>query len=154
MDATHYTEGRLWYRREVTLPDGTWNAAVLELKGARFRPEVYIDGQRVSSQEGGMIRSLHDLHHESLKPGNRITLEISLASLADVPPADASFIPKVDQWRSNCSSSLWDDVVLHLYADALTDRVLTDCRPGSRARNAPLPHPRHGRRIGPYHGDR
>ena len=129
MDATRPTEGRLWYRREVTLPAGSWNAAALELKGARFRPEVYIDGERVSSQEGGMIRSLHDLRHEALKPGNRITLEISLASLADVPPADASFIPKVDQWRSNCSSSLWDDVVLHLYTNACTDRVLTDCDP-------------------------
>lgn len=129
MDAARPTEGRLWYRREVTLPAGTWNTAALELKGARFRPEVYIDGRKVSSQQGGMIRSLHDLHHEGLKPGNRITLEISLASLADVPPADASFIPKVDQWRSNCSSSLWDDVVLHLYSDAFTDRVLTDCDP-------------------------
>lgn len=129
MDATRPTEGRLWYRREITLPAGSWNTAALELKGARFRPEVYIDGKLVSSQEGGMIRSLHDLHHESLKPGSCITLEISLASLADVSPADASFIPKVDQWRSNCSSSLWDDVVLHLYTDARTDRVLTDCDP-------------------------
>ena len=129
MDATHPAEGRLWYRREIELPAGNWNAAALELKGARFRPEVYIDGKLVSSQEGGMIRSLHDLRHEALKPGNRITLEISLASLADVPPTDASFIPKVDQWRSNCSSSLWDDVVLHLYTNARTDRVLTDCDP-------------------------
>lgn len=135
MDATHYTEGRLWYRREVTLPDGTWNAAVLELKGARFRPEVYIDGQRVSSQEGGMIRSLHDLHHESLKSGNRITPR-NIARFAGRCSArqSASFIPKVDQWQEHCSSSLWDDVVLHLYADALTDRVLTDCdrKPGAQ----------------------
>lgn len=129
MDATRPTEGRLWYRREVVLPEGCWNTAVLELKGARFRPEVYVDGERVSSQEGGMIRSMHDLRHRSLRPGNRITLEISLASLADVPPTDASYIPKVDQWRSNCSSSLWDDAVLHLHTDARIDRVLADCDP-------------------------
>lgn len=129
LDATCPHEGRLWYRRRVTLPCGAWNSAVLELKGARFRPEVYVNGERVSSQEGGMIRSLHRLDHPSLKPSATVTLEISLASLADVPPTDASFIPKVDQWRSNCSSSLWDDVVLHLYKNAFVDRVLADCDP-------------------------
>lgn len=131
MDPTRPHEGRLWYRRRVTLPAGSWNAAVLELKGARFRPEVYVNGERVSSQEGGMIRSLHPLQHRALKPSATVTLEISLASLADVPASDASFIPKVDQWRSNCSSSLWDDVVLHLYTDACVDRVLADCDPAA-----------------------
>lgn len=131
MDATRPHEGRLWYRRRVTLPEGTWNTVVLELKGARFRPEVYVNGDRVSSQEGGMIRSLHTLRHRALKPSATITLEISLASLADVPASDASFIPKVDQWRSNCSSSLWDDVVLHLYTDACVNRVLADCDPAA-----------------------
>ena len=129
MDGTRPADGRVWYRRQVQLPEGSWNAATLELKGARFRPEVYIDGHCVSSQEGGMIRSLHELRHEALVPGGRILLEISLASLADVPPTDASFIPKVDQWRSNCSSSLWDDVVLHLYTDAYVDRLLSQCDP-------------------------
>ena len=130
-DATRPTDGRLWYRREIRLPEGCWNTAVLELKGARFRPEVYVDGRRVSSQEGGMIRSLHELRHEALRPGSRIVLEISLASLADTPASDASYIPKVDQWRSNCSSSLWDDAVLHLYTDASIDRLLTDCDPAT-----------------------
>ena len=124
-------EDRVWYRRQVDLPEGGWNMAVLELKGARFRPEVYIDGDLVSSQEGGMIRSMHELRHENLKAGGSISLEISLASLKDVPSSDASFIPKVDQWRSNCSSSLWDDVVLHLYKDARTDRVLVDSNPAA-----------------------
>lgn len=131
VDATRPTDGRLWYRREIRLPEGCWNTAVLELKGARFRPEVYVDGRRVSSQEGGMIRSLHELRHEALRPGSRIVLEISLASLADTPASDASYIPKVDQWRSNCSSSLWDDAVLHLYTDASIDRLLTDCDPAT-----------------------
>lgn len=129
MDATRPIDGRLWYKRTVKLPEGDWNVAALELKGARFRPQVYVNGELVSEQEGGMIRSLHRLSHSALKPGASVTLEISLASLADVPPADASFIPKVDQWRSNCSSSLWDDVALHLYRNAAADRVLTFCDP-------------------------
>ena len=74
LDATCPHEGRLWYRRRVTLPCGAWNSAVLELKGARFRPEVYVNGERVSSQEGGMIRSLHRLDHPSLKPSETVTL--------------------------------------------------------------------------------
>ena len=130
-DADKPAEGRVWYRKQIDLPEGGWNMAVLELKGARFRPEVYIDGDLVSSQEGGMIRSMHELRHGNLKPGGSISMEISLASLKDVPAADASFIPKVDQWRSNCSSSLWDDVILHLYKDARVDRVLVDCNPAA-----------------------
>lgn len=117
------TPGTLWYRRNVSLPEGGWNSAVLELKGARFRPQVYVDGTLVSSSEGGMVRTLH--HLEGVEPGKTISLEVALASLEDVPLEDASCIPAVDRWRSNCSSCLWDDVVLHLYKDAYVDRVLT-----------------------------
>ena len=39
-DPTRKNDGRLWYRREVTLPEGRWTAATLELCGARFRPEA------------------------------------------------------------------------------------------------------------------
>lgn len=35
---------KLWYRREVILPEGTWKYATLELKGARFLPEVFVNG--------------------------------------------------------------------------------------------------------------
>lgn len=122
LDPKQITPGTLWYRREIELPGGSWNRAVLELKGARFRPEVYVDGRPVSRCEGGMIRS--ELPLSGCRPGARITLEIALQSLADVPVEDASRIPDVDQWRSNCSSGLWDDAVLHLYKDARIDRVL------------------------------
>ena len=127
VDVTKPVKGTLWYRRNVDLPQGDWTDAVLELKGARFRPKVYVDGSLVSSQEGGMIRSLHGLAGRNLKPGGRICLEVQLQSLADTPSSDASFIPKVDQWRSNCASSLWDDVVLHLYSGTRTERVLPFC---------------------------
>lgn len=115
----------IWYRRLVSLPEGDWTDAILELKGARFRPEVYVDGKLVSSQEGGMIRSFHTLYSPSIKPGEDICIEIALCSLKDVPEEDASWIPKVDQWRSSCASCLWDDVVLHLYNRGHVDRVLT-----------------------------
>ena len=114
----------LWYKKEIRLPDGDWDSAVLILNGARFRPRVYVDGELVSTQEGGMIRSFHPLGTRATAPGRRITLEIALASLKDVPAEDASWIPKVDQWRSHCASALWDDVTLHLYKGAYTDRAL------------------------------
>ena len=116
------TQGTLWYKRTIELPAGDWDAAVLELKGARFRPSVYIDSIKVSSSEGGMTRTLHPL--KNVAPGKLVTLEISLLPLSDVPVEDASYIPGVDQWRSNCSSCLWDDVVLHLYKGARVNRVL------------------------------
>lgn len=115
-------DGRLWYRKVVELPQGDWNVAELELKGARFRPEVYVNGQKVSYKEGGMAKTTHLL--KGVAPGQRVTLEVSLASLKDVPLEDASRIPEVDRWRSNVSSCLWDDVTLFLYRDVRVNRVL------------------------------
>ena len=117
-DPTRKNDGRLWYRREVTLPEGRWTAATLELCGARFRPEVFVNGVSVSRAEGGMAPTLHPLTSRDVRPGRRIVLEIALESLADVPQEDASYIPVADQWRSNNSSGLWDDVNLHFHYDA------------------------------------
>ena len=124
LDPAKTGDKKLWYRRQVTLPEGEWRNAMLELKGARFRPEVYVDGHLVSSQNGGMIASMHPLEYKSVKPGATVTLEVALTPLSAVPPEDASFIPKADQWRSNCSSCLWDDVVLHFDAGSCVTRVI------------------------------
>ena len=107
--------GKLWYKREIALPEGHWENAVLQLKGARFMPEVYINGDLVSRQNGGMAATFHPLPHKAVIPGHKVILEIALCPLKEVPQTDASYIPTADQWRSNCSSCLWDDVVLHLY---------------------------------------
>ena len=40
LDPEEITPGILWYKRTVELPSGDWDTAVLELKGARFRPSV------------------------------------------------------------------------------------------------------------------
>ena len=118
-------EDTLWYRKDIVLPRGDWEDAVLELKGARFRPEIYINNELCARAEGGMIRTFHQLTSSAIKPGAAVRLEIALASLKDVPKEDASRIPEVDQWRSHCASVLWDDVVLHLYRKAYIDRALT-----------------------------
>lgn len=112
-DPGKMNSGTLWYKKQVTLPKGDWNFATLELKGARFMPEVYVDGVLVSKRNGGMASTFHPL--KGVKPGRTVTLEIALRSLKDVPRSDASYIPSADQWRSNISSSLWDDVVLYLH---------------------------------------
>ncbi|MFZ0283026.1 MAG: glycoside hydrolase, partial [Bacteroidales bacterium] len=114
----------LWYRKEIELPAGNWKYATLELKGARFSPEVYINGVSVSRQNGGMAPTFHLLNHKDVKPGRKIKIEIALKSLKDLPVTDASYIPVADQWRSNISSSLWNDVVLKLHGDLRIDRVI------------------------------
>jgi hypothetical protein len=106
------TPGVLWYRRELTLPPGAWTHALLQLKGARFCPQVFINGTRVSQAPGGMTETRHPLSHPALQPGPTVTLEIALTSLMDVPKEDASCIPPADRWRSNLSSCLWDEVCL------------------------------------------
>ena len=114
-DPAKINSGKQWFKKEVVLPGGNWKYAVLELKGARFIPEVYVNGEFVSKQNGGMGPTFHRLAHKDVLPGNTITIEIALNSLKDVPLSDASYIPVAEQWRSNISSCLWDDVILHVY---------------------------------------
>jgi hypothetical protein len=110
--------GTLWYRRRVELPPGDWTQATLWLKGARFAPQVYIDGQKVSASAGGMAPSEHKLRGTNVAPGRTILLEIALQSLRDLDPRDASCVPAADRWRSDNSSSLWDGVVLHFSGES------------------------------------
>lgn len=115
---------KLWYRKEVQLPEGNWEYATLELKGARFAPEVLVNGASVSKQNGGMAPTFHLLKQRDVKPGRKIILEIALTSLNDLPETDASYIPRADQWRSNVSSCLWNDVVLKLHGSRRIDRII------------------------------
>ncbi len=105
----------LWLRRQILLPKGSWNSASLVLKGARFCPSVYINGQFVARGNGGMAPIFRKLNHKDLRPGQNVLLEIALLPLDKVPFDDASKIPAADLWRSNVSSGIWDDVVLHLH---------------------------------------
>ena len=43
-----------------------------------------------------------------------------------LPKTDASYIAVSDHWRSNVSSSLWDDVVLHLHRADLEAAIFAD----------------------------
>ncbi|WP_105615320.1 glycoside hydrolase family 2 protein [Vallitalea okinawensis] len=105
----------LWFRKKVTLPAHLWSHSNLHLKGARFCPSVYINGDLVATSEGGMAPINLSLKHPSLVPGNTIELEIELKGLDEVPLDDASRIPDADLWRSNVSSLLWDDIELIFY---------------------------------------
>ncbi|MBC7888251.1 MAG: glycoside hydrolase [Ferruginibacter sp.] len=123
-DPTIMSNEVLWYKKEIKLPAGNWSHATLELKGARFQPQVYINGDLVDKKEGGMAPVFLTLLHKSISPGHTITIEIALASLKNVPPSDASFIPWADHFRSNVGSGLWDDVVLHLHGEVSIERII------------------------------
>ena len=123
-DPAKMNAGELWYRKKVSLPDTGWSHAVLELKGARFAPAVFVNGRQLSSQNGGMAPTFHKLSSPDVAPGAKITLEVALQSLKDLSESDASYIPTADHWRSNVSSGLWDGVVLHLYRQARIQRLI------------------------------
>lgn len=123
-DPAAMDEAPLWYKRTVDLPGGDWTDATLILKGARFRPTVYVDGVKVHEIEGGMAPTVHPLRSEAIRPGATITLEIALTPLNQMPEEDASRTPEADWWRSNVSCCLWDDVVLHLHGPARIARLL------------------------------
>jgi hypothetical protein len=119
-DPSKITLGTLWYKRTVDLPAGDWTDATLTLKGARFAPDVYVNGAKVSSAEGGMAATVHRF---PLPTGRAFTLEIALHSLHDLSPSDASAVPAADLWRSNVSSYLWDSVVLRLHGRGEIARI-------------------------------
>lgn len=123
-DPTKMNTDTLWYKRIIVLPKGKWTHATLELKGARFAPAVFINGMFVSRANGGMTSTFHLLRSNFVKPCNTVTLEIALTSLKMLPKTDASYIPETDHWRSNISSSLWDDVVLHLHGEQRISTVI------------------------------
>lgn len=134
-DPKKMNSDKLWYKREVVLPKGKWKYATLELKGARFAPEVFVDGVSVSRANGGMTTTFHLLKSDKIKPGKKITLEIALLSLKNLPKEDASYIPATDHWRSNISSSLWDDVVLHLHGEQRIGTVIPDANTTAKTLN-------------------
>jgi beta-galactosidase len=128
-DPTKMNNDTLWYKRHIVLPQGNWSYATLELKGARFAPCIFVDGVSVSRANGGMTTTFHLLKSKKIKPGNSITLEVALTSLKKLPQTDASYIAVSDHWRSNISSSLWDDVILHLHGEQRIGTVIPDADP-------------------------
>jgi len=112
-DPAQIDKGPVWLKRQIALPEGDWETVSVLFKGARYNPAVYINGDRVSFREGGMGPRSHYLKHADLRPGNTITLEVELMSLADMSEDNASYTPVADHWRSSVSAYLWDDVVLH-----------------------------------------
>ncbi|TCC91781.1 hypothetical protein EZ428_08495 [Pedobacter frigiditerrae] len=102
-DPKKITGETLWYKKVVQLPKGNWKAITLQLKGARFRPELYVNGKLIGQKEGGMAPVFFELENENAKPGKTMVIEIALASLKNIPETDASYIPQSDQWRSNVS---------------------------------------------------
>lgn len=114
----------LWLRRKVRLPAQPFTRLLLVLKGARFRPQVFVNGLRVSESEGGMAATRHLFTHPDCVPGAEIELEIRLCALDDMPVSDASRIPDADLWRSNLSCCLWDDVLLYPVGKAAVMRIV------------------------------
>ena len=117
-------ENNLWFKRDLELPEGDWTHATLILKGALFSPSVYINGEKVSEQNGGMAPTYHLLDHVAIKPGNTITIEIALQSLKNIPETDASYVPTANHWRSNISSLIWDDIILKTHGGFRISRII------------------------------
>jgi beta-galactosidase len=123
-DPAQMSPGTLWYRCAVQLPPGNWTLATLHLGGARFAPTIYVNGQKVARSEGGMAPIDIPLTDDNVAPGKTIELEVALQSLRDLDPQDASAVSVADRWRSDVSSSLWDDVRLHFSGHERIVRVI------------------------------
>ena len=122
--AMEAVDGTLWYKKDITLPAESFSRASLVLYGAKYQPKVYVNGMLVSSSEGGLTVTRHLLDSRDVKPGNTVTLEIELTSYTDTPDTDASKLPEADDWRSDLTSHIWNDVYLDLHDDVRIDGVV------------------------------
>lgn len=118
--------GNVWYQRKVQLPEEGFENAALILHGAKYVPEVYVNGTPVSRIEGGLAPTVHPIKHPDIKPGAEILLEICLRTLETMDQEDASYLPVSDQWRSNLTSHLWDDVEMIYYNEARVDLLIPE----------------------------
>ncbi len=119
-DPKSSSPGPLWLKRTVRRPAEA-QEATLVLKGARFAPEVHVDGVRQSAKQGGMAPTRHYL--DLSEAGPEFDLEIALQTLDQLDVSDASHIPRADAFRSNLSSCLWDDVEIFYRGSARIERL-------------------------------
>jgi len=119
-------EGNVWYQRKIQLTQEHFEHAALVLHGAKYAPTVYINGTKVANAEGGLAPTVHLLTHKAVQPGAEILLEICLQNLETMDQEDASYLPVSDQWRSNLTSHLWDDVELVFYNSVRIDRLMPE----------------------------
>ncbi len=116
-------KGPVWFltyldlTNDTLLPTVGTLGATIRLNGARFCPAVYINGQLVGHQGGGMAPTDFVVPHRYWRFGQRNSLEVRLLPLSMVPATDASKIPPADQWRSHVSACLWDDVSIRWHQE-------------------------------------
>ncbi|MGA2497903.1 MAG: hypothetical protein ABSH20_09185 [Tepidisphaeraceae bacterium] len=123
-DPAHEASGTAWYRRVVQLPEGQWTHATLLLRGARWRPVVYVNGRELHRCEGGMAPIRLLLAGDDLRPGQAVRMEIELAALGSVDAADASWLPPGERWRTNLAAGLWDSAELRCHGPSRIVRVV------------------------------
>lgn len=71
------------------MPAKSFSRASLVLYGTKYQPKVYVNGQLVSSTEGGLAVSSRLLDSADVKAGADVRLEIELKSYTDTPDTDA-----------------------------------------------------------------
>ena len=123
-DTQHPSAGSVWFRKEIKLPDGSWSNATLILKSALYCPKIYIDGERTGDATGGMMNNTFLLNHPNIRPGEKVAIEIELASLNDVPETDPARPSQADLWRSCQASWIRDDVILELHNELYISKLI------------------------------
>ena len=123
-DPAKFSPDKVWYKRELILPEGDWKYATLILNGALFAPEVHVNGVLVSQKNGGMAPTYHLLNSSEVQPGKTIRVEVALESLKNLPETNASYVPIANHWRSNISSYIWDNVSIKFHNEIVISRIV------------------------------
>jgi len=111
----------IWLKKHICMPEGDYTRASLLLKGARFRPKVYIDGAGVSERgEGGMTPTWHLLDSRDVRPGSEFDLQVVLIAHKHNPELDASYISDPE---ANIASCIWDDVEIWTHNNVIIESI-------------------------------
>ena len=99
-EAPGYRRGTGWYRRTLTVGEGTRRRQFLHFEGANQVADVWVNGRPVGGHVGGYTAFTLDVT-DALRPGdNTIAVRVDNRHDPDIPPLDADF----DLWLGPVSS--------------------------------------------------
>lgn len=91
----------VWYKRDFTLPkEGYGKHTVLHVGACDYYSEVYINGEKACSHEGGNTSFQCDITHFLHEGNNRIVLYV-------FDPSTDEFIPRGKQYWKEQHESIW-----------------------------------------------
>lgn len=91
-DVDGYHRGIGWYRKDISLESNGQNNIFLKFEGSNSVTEVYVNGSKAGSHEGGYTAFVIDItEYVSFKNKNTILVKVDKSYNPDISPLSADF---------------------------------------------------------------